>query len=66
MPRLKTNRKSPHQCFHQSVQRGDGVGDIARWVLNKGKKGLLFASINDIYGHIRNVRTRSFEKYHYR
>ena len=46
MPRLKTNRREPHQCFHQSTQRGEGVGDVAKWILNKGKRGLLFARRN--------------------
>jgi hypothetical protein len=44
MPRLKSNRKEVHQTFHTHNMRGEGkLGDMARWVLKQGKKGLIYS-----------------------
>jgi hypothetical protein len=41
--RLKTNRRDKHQNFFSPVQKGDGLSDMARWVLRQGKRGLVYA-----------------------
>lgn len=40
--RLKTNRKAFHQKQQHIPMRGDGIGAMTRWVLNQGKKGLVY------------------------
>jgi hypothetical protein len=41
--RLKTHRRGSNQNFHNIEQRGEGIREVKDWILNKGKRGLVYA-----------------------